>query len=225
MNLTFSGIDEFTNIDDLKKMYVEFGILLTLNPEGRNRYPSLDWISNTVGQLTCAIHICGRAARKALLYGELNDIIFKCQRIQVNGKLTEDELTSICKMFSTKKIITQHNDTNKSLYKLKIENHQILVDASGGKGILPDGWPSLNTNKLVGYAGGLNFQNIIEQNQKIKANTQKAYWLDMENGLRDENDKFSVQKATDICDLFSKNSRFTDIMQVKIDMIHTIQNL
>ena len=41
------------------------------------------------------------------------------------------------------------------MLKVKAKNHSILVDGSGGRGISPDSWPLIETDKPVGFAGGL----------------------------------------------------------------------
>lgn len=203
MNITFSGIDEFSNIDDLKTLDVEYGVLLSLSPKGRNRYPNLNWIEHCTKHLNCALHICGSEARSSFLKNDFKHIIKNCQRIQVNGKVDELELDYICKKYYDRIIITQHNEHNIPLLDLNITNHAILCDASGGRGIVPNEWPILNTEKKVGYAGGLGKDNIYGQIRKIQEIDETPAWIDMETKLRDEEDKFSFDECVSILELIN----------------------
>ena len=56
-----------------------------------------------------------------------------------------------------------------------------LFDRSGGTGLTPTLWPSYAGDALVGFAGGLNLDNVQKAIQAIDAT---KYWLDMETGIR-----------------------------------------
>jgi phosphoribosylanthranilate isomerase len=213
MNITLSGIDEKTDLKFLSSNFnysskVEFAILLSAKPDGRNRYPSLDWIREAIKtDLKFAVHLCGGDARKNALNGEYNDILKSknVDRIQVNGKVSIEELKTFCNMLYNSIIITQDCPSNKELANIPYSPHMpnnrhILIDGSGGNGIVRENWdlPShLSQCSLpIGFAGGLGPDNLSEILPKIKAN--KLYhspWVDMETKLRDENDWFDISKA------------------------------
>lgn len=210
MRITLSGIDEKTHlqriIDGIPKSYlhnVEFAILLSENPENRHRYPSLPWIEDILNlheDINFAIHLCGKLARKNALEGKYYHILWtdeNVKRIQVNGKVSVDELEQFTELFY-QQIITQHatyNNLNILTDKIGNGNHALLIDASGGKGISPSEWLAPETNKFVGFAGGLGSHNLDEELLKIKKVSKPGAWVDMESSLRDENDWFDIPKA------------------------------
>ncbi|HEY1171017.1 MAG TPA: hypothetical protein VGH19_06560 [Verrucomicrobiae bacterium] len=197
--ITLTGVDESTSADTLFRLaaHAEIGFLFTLNPEGRKRYPSLDWIrENAMNATWVALHVCGREARQMLVDPPDNcSMLFqRFQRIQVNGQVSEEELKRICAAYPLTEIITQHKG-NDALLKVPLPNHSILVDASGGRGIRPAEWTKLETYKKTGYAGGLGAENICDEWAKIRPLARIGCWLDMESKLRDANDSFSEERA------------------------------
>jgi len=201
---TLTGADERTPLAELLKLaawpHVEIGLLYTFAPEGRNRYPSLDWLHgiaprlSTVGRL--ALHVCGGRARRQLMDGELADLFRHAQRLQVNGTLQPEEVEHICSLYPGKTIITQHCTVNAALVDtIEAKNHALLVDGSGGRGVSPTAWVRPATAKAVGFAGGLGSENIIEQRPLIAAVATGQWWIDMEGRLRDSDDCFDVQRA------------------------------
>ena len=207
--ITVTGIDENTPISLLKKLDAEIGILYTATPEGRNRYPSREWITKTASQLDqVAVHICGSVARKELLNGELNTMLHEAQRIQVNGVLTIEETEHICAMFPTHTIVTQHTFKNTPLLNVKASNHALLIDASGGRGVSPEQWIRPETDKQVGFAGGLGSDNLEDQLNLISPIAKGLWWVDMEGKLR-RDDWFSGLSAKAVVNIFNewKNKR------------------
>jgi phosphoribosylanthranilate isomerase len=71
--------------------------------------------------------------------------------------------------------------------------HALLVDQSGGRGIKPEQWVRPNTSKPVGFAGGLGPNNLDAEMRKMPLRPRS--WVDMESGLRNEQDWFDVTKA------------------------------
>ena len=199
--ITVTGIDEKTDLEWFKNQSFEIGILYSATPEGRNRYPSKEWIVMAGTFLSnFAVHICGKVAREELFKGKLTELLLNAKRIQINGKVSVDEIETACDMFRGKTIITQYNDHNKPLVNVKTSNHALLVDRSGGRGISPESWETVESNrKSVGYAGGLNPENLFGQLCSMPDFT----WVDMENGIR-EDDWFSVNKVKQVLEAFNK---------------------
>ena len=194
--ITVTGPDEKTDIELLKQLNAEIGLLYASTQKRCNRYPSKEWIRYAIQNLShVAIHICGPTARKELLSGYLDNILEKVQRIQINGQISIDECQEICEIYSNKTIITQHKLNNEHLLKVKATNHTLLIDSSGGKGISPTIWSRPKTEKKVGYAGGLSAENISLELEYISKIAGSYWWVDMEEKLR-VNDYFSIELAS-----------------------------
>ncbi len=214
-SITLTGADEQTDIPLLARLDAEIGILISMNPQGRNRYPSLEWISEAVPQLPrVAIHLCGGPSRLALLHGGLDHIVRHphVQRIQINGSFEVGEVEHICQHYEDRTIITQHKEGNERLLWVKAPNHQVLIDQSGGRGIVPEHWSipraqgRLAENapkKAFGFAGGLSATNLKHQlDAMINYNpAMEWFWVDMESSLR-FHDEFYIPLATEAADAF-----------------------
>jgi hypothetical protein len=215
MNITLTGADERTPIRDLialADMGAEIGILYTHDPEGRHRYPSFEWIVNAVTSLRgrAAIHVCGGRARSIFSQGGLDDLVLShVRRIQVNGGVLPNELASLCRLYPEHTIITQHTGCNAPLVDVPAYNHALLIDGSGGRGILPGEWQRPETSKPVGFAGGLGPDTLRSQLPKIEAVATADAWVDMEGGLR-EDDWFSVNRAVRCIEIFGKHKFSTE---------------
>jgi len=197
--ITFTGVDERTNLADLPRG-VEYGVLFTVSPDGRNRYPSRKDAAAIMAAMSAAghavaLHVCGARARSELVNGQLIDLTAWTDRIQVNGRLEPWELEDICRHHAQHEIITQANDWNESLLDWECDNHAILVDASGGRGQSPSEWRRPATDKTVGFAGGLGPDNIANELRRIRAVAIGDWWIDMEGKLRAQDDWFDVGRV------------------------------
>jgi phosphoribosylanthranilate isomerase len=194
MSITVTGIDRRTPLPPLARLNAEIGILYTATPEGRPRYPDYEWIREAVRHLPrVAIHVCGSGARTHLRLGALEFIKF-AQRIQINGSPDIEEVESACALYPDKTIITQHKSGNEYLLNVNARNHAVLVDASGGKGLLPSQWERPHTEKPVGFAGGLGPDNLDDELPIILAAARDGWWIDMEGQLR-VSDWFNTDRA------------------------------
>ena len=207
--ITLTGVDERTPLDrlvQLTKTYpqVELAVLFTETPEGRNRYPSINWVAefiSAVGQ-QAAIHLCGRASVESVLDG-CYPLFQSVGRLQVNGKITEEELRQFLalpyeeteRLYGFTTVITQWSRRNTSLLDVDIRGHCLLVDTSGGRGISPELWERPITSKPVGFAGGLSYSNFHLELPKIQVVAVHPWWVDMEASLRTEDDWFSIEIA------------------------------
>jgi phosphoribosylanthranilate isomerase len=201
--ITLTGADERTSLPALNKLTsdgrgaVEIGLLYTVEPEGRHRYPSRSWLSKAAAALSgpIALHVCGSAARAQLQAQTLTDLVAHVQRIQVNGTLASQVVEQLCELYPRHIIITQHNAANDSLLQVRAANHAVLVDGSGGRGISPACWQRPQTNKAVGFAGGLGPENLKSQLPVIAKAAEGAWWVDMEQSLRTHDDWFDAAMA------------------------------
>lgn len=229
-SITLTGIDSKVDPEDLIKLSdsgAELGFLYTYDREGRNRYLNRDWAGWTQLSLAqrAALHVCGRRAYVELLqpYGapftglgnpywspvnELGalggqaNLLRSVQRIQLNGRFNVDQIEQVCELYPHHIVITQHTHLNVGLLKVRAANHALLVDGSGGTGKSPDKWVAPETDKAVGYAGGLGSDNLTRELDAIQAVARPGWWVDMENKLRTD-DWFDVTKALECVRLFN----------------------
>jgi hypothetical protein len=180
-------------------------MLYTATPEGRNRYPSLDWLADAATALSrrCALHACGRGARAKLFDGGLVAVTQHAARIQINGAIEPYALQDFCRTFRSHTLITQDTNFNKKLRFVAMENHALLMDGSGGRGISPAAWSQPATWKDVGFAGGLGPDNLASELPKIAAVARGDWWADMENNIRTD-DWFDIEKAKRACEAFAE---------------------
>lgn len=202
--ITLTGADERTDLRSLvtlaERPGVEIGLLLSLSNSG-NRYPGQQWLRFAVHQLgpRCAVHVCGSSARAALLSGSL-PWIQDAGRLQVNGAIGEEMLRTLTSRFRV--VVTQHRSgaTLASLDALGPGEHQLLVDASGGRGLTPSKWSRPETSRAVGFAGGLGPDNLAEELTRIARFARVPWWVDMETKLR-RDDWFDLPLAGQCVDL------------------------
>lgn len=213
--ITLTGADERTDLDALVHLAtdhpsVEIGLLYTATPEGRNRYPSPEWLMAAGVALKgrCAFHICGGTARRQLLSGAIDHLVGLAARIQVNGLLSDLELEMLSVAFARHDtpFITQHHDANKRHALGAHMRHCLLVDGSGGRGISPTEWLRPETEKAVGFAGGLGPDNLELELPKIAAVASGPSWVDMEGKLR-TSDWFDIGLARECAEVFDAHAR------------------
>lgn len=208
--ITFTGADDSAHIDGmiaLANLYpIEWGILFSPSRQGfEPRYPSHSFITkliNWYGDLRLSAHLCGAHSRDLLAKSStvVDHLLHHFARVQVNTPhqgIDTAALNAWAKELDTDlQPILQcrgsfpHDD-----------NVQWLFDASGGRGIAPEAWPAggWNQDALRGYAGGLNPENVAAAVAAIGANDDN-YWIDMETGVRDENNRFSLAKCRAVCE-------------------------
>ena len=200
--ITLTGADERTDVGLLAGLDAEIGLLYTATPEGRNRYPRWEWISAAAAELPRAsLHVCGRGARELLMAGVLD--VGSFQRLQVNGALEPENVEALCCLYPEHTIITQHHPRNRALLAVEADNHAVLIDGSGGRGISPDGWEPPVTGKACGFAGGLGPDNLASEGAAICAVARPGWWADMEGKLRVD-DWFSTELAAECVTVFRR---------------------
>jgi len=220
--ITFTGIDEKTDIAALKEIQkeypmVEWGMLTSYHwGENGNRYPNPRLTRNLIGTgLNLSLHLCGKAAIDAA-NGQWNHIeglvrhnlsLFK--RIQLNIAEKEDTPTTCCLPPYIKQeiIIQQRSIQEIGLYKRTMihspyyDYFSVLLDASGGRG-KDTPIEVLKTKNHVGYAGGINPDNVAEKLSYLFNEVKEGtFWIDMESGVRTDDwvDLDKVVKVLEIC--------------------------
>jgi hypothetical protein len=82
--------------------------------------------------------------------------------------------------------------------------HMVLHDASGGRGTQMDALNKPIAGVLNGYAGGINPSNVISTLESLDTHIGQGYiWIDMESGVRDQNDAIDMAAVTSVLDQVS----------------------
>ena len=219
-HITFTGIDWKTDINELYEIqkqypYVEWGVLVSKNWQTNgNRYFNPNFLDSLDNTLNLSAHMCGSIAREAV-NGNLelfrtwaNGFGYLFRRCQLNvagskSNPTKFEYKGDIGDYFEEVILQQKGVNDCDLFlNCNMNRHiSVLLDASGGNGIDTD-IELLNLPVKVGYAGGINADNVAEKLTYLDKNCKTPYWIDMESGVR-TNDWFDldkVKKVLEICD-------------------------
>ena len=215
---TLTGVDAHTDLDrvwDLSRRYpfAEWGVLYSPGRAGMGRYPNIAWLERTLLPRLAAktgprfaLHLCGGAVGEFLNdEGTAARLAADFPRIQVNLRNGREQAALLCEALRRhpdKTLITQHNLGNLLLHRdlSGFPNYAVLFDSSGGHGILRNGWSAPLTHETrtlaCGYAGGLGPEILATDLPRIRdAARGQPYWIDMESRLRDEHDRFDLDRA------------------------------
>lgn len=207
---------------------IEWGILWYPQKMGQQRYPTKRWIKDFLKNKTdnthTSLHICGIDAQNfgyKVLESQIWDYISYTDRIQLNFGKMNWNLDAVVAFLQHGKydfryavnlyhaqspgkyVIIQANKENRILNACLEDESAIefLFDESRGNGksivSLPEPYPL----KYNGYAGGISPDNvaaIVKQlNQKYPDFGE--YWIDMETGIRTDNE-FDLTKVKTVLD-------------------------
>lgn len=217
--VTITGADD--SIDpqalldlSLQYSFVEWGILLSKDKSGVERYPSQKWrdelfrLWNKNNNLHLSGHICGKWVRD-IIKGQwcLDEIpgqeMFSRFQLNFSPYICDSfkghswsAINSFVKgfdspdlyfrqfIFQTNSFTGIHDDLMRKTLADEIDAVW-LFDVSGGRGVLPEEWIKPQACNYAGFAGGLNPENICEQLKKIeKLNNGRPFWIDVESGVR-----------------------------------------
>lgn len=222
-HITFTGIDAKTDIQDLIDIQhefpiAEFGVLTSYHwNENGNRYLNPAFLRILYagnGELNLALHICGSAAHDAAV-GDWDKIdrhlfyklsLFK--RIQLNvANRTDNPWHVWAPPYSYQELIVQQHDAENITLYTETRNYNysevsVLLDASGGQGI-DTPIRILKTHGKVGYAGGINPDNVADKLTYLFENVHDGeFWIDMESGVRTDDwfDTAKVRRVLEICE-------------------------
>ena len=202
-HITFTGVDIHTDLKALKEIqneypYVEWGILMSknwrengpryFNPEGLLKLRRRD--------LNLSCHLCGSVARDVVRNSWVGAFNLTCgrfkmfQRCQINvsGQQSSERTQFVrTPVFLHELIIQQKSDAELTIFNAINDrrNISVLLDASGGRGIDTPIKPLNIPGLKVGYAGGINPENVAEKLSFLMENEQVGeFWIDMESGVR-----------------------------------------
>jgi len=166
-----------------------------------------------------SLHLCGGAARvfafepepmdsssDAQILQTLFPIISKFDRVQLNLSKNLDNFNYYKLVYLFKNMINSYCDNyilqvglgSSSIFNIiKTELNSInsevnllpFLDVSGGKGLEGKWKLDFDYSDLCGFAGGINSDNVTRIIQEIKNNNRNPFWIDMESGIR-TNDEF-----------------------------------
>lgn len=208
--ITFTGVDLWTNPEEaqeIARIYpVEFGILV--GDRKSPRFPDLTKLPEYDHGMKLACHFCGSLAQEILYAnfyraGEIlteRNIFF--ERAQINSRNTPID-QNILQMFAEAfdlQIIVQTRDTEIDLTNQAREFPDVktLFDQSGGRGDAPAKWP-VTKGHYMGFAGGIgphNVKAVLESLPHVG-----PFWIDMETHVRDNNDRFDLNKVREVCEI------------------------
>jgi hypothetical protein len=202
--ITFTGVDDETDPAGLVQLAddypVEFGLLFSPKRQGKEpRYPKLStiaWLTEEL-PLRWAAHLCGDDARAWLYEDRCEHDLRHFRRVQINTADPNIQPSLIGNQAAKRNVraILQCRGAFP-----RVASVDVLYDASGGRGISPVGWPFASKTTFCGYAGGLNPANVAAAVADIGAQDGLVYWIDMESGVRDERDRFSLEKCRAVCE-------------------------
>lgn len=212
--ITFTGLDAHTDLRRAvfltSRFPIEWGVLFSKTRQGLEpRYPdgetqSRIWWSPLLGngRKDClgslSAHLCGQHARD-VMEGRAPSIpvdLHYCRRVQMNHP--EPNPTAIRTFVAGwAPNLSGIAQTKADTFPSSARRVQWLFDRSGGTGQRPGAWPRHpDGDRLVGYAGGIGPDNVLEVLGQIGATG--PYWIDMESGVRTD-DWLDLDKVEAVC--------------------------
>jgi len=233
--VTITGAGDATSVEALADLsgeygFVEWGILVSNQPDRGRRFPGPGWIEQFAAMASarkCQVstHVCGPWVRQILEgtihWDELPVCVGVSERLQINAHSEPPaSATGLLKSlggFHQEFIFPWDDPRNSRNHHLalaaKAAGHKtaVLFDGSGGTGTLPASWPAPAREFWCGYAGGLGPHNVVAEVRKIERVCNQPYWIDMERRVRTNDDRLdltavrSVLKA--VADLLGPDGR------------------
>lgn len=201
--ITFTGVDADTDPAGLVLLAddypVEFGILFSPKRQGvEPRYPELskvDWFTEEL-PLAWAAHLCGQDARDWIDSDLCQHDLSGFQRVQINTANPHIQPSGIGNSAAKRNLraILQCRGEFP-----RVASVDVLYDLSGGRGVVATDWPVAVNTTLCGYAGGLGPENVAHAVRVISTKASR-YWIDMESGVRDDQDRFDLNKCRAVCE-------------------------
>ena len=187
--------------------FVEWGFLFSAKRAGTQRYPSNPWIGELQGLaessgMNLSAHLCGADARRL----QTSDawVPFRgFQRYQINGY--ESPVPRIVRLAASPRVefILQARDeaslalVGQDARSIGYRSASVLFDPSGGRGVEPFKWPVPPYLVRMGYAGGIKPETVIEVLKDIGP-IDYPFWIDMESGVRDAEDRFDLARVRSV---------------------------
>lgn len=224
--VTITGADDSIHPQDLLDLqnefpFVEWAILFSTKRTGTPRYPSGHWIDSLFDLsdkfLGLSAHLCGDYARAILLGDDsfLQLTKSKFNRVQINHNFAKspmefNKLYDVIMDWPEFDFIMQKNKANgiacHYIEKQLFGNVNFLYDSSGGRGTKIDSLGLPFNHNYTGYSGGLNPENVEAEMLRINKFVEDTnVWIDMETGVRSDDDKlFDLKKVRTVLEIADK---------------------
>jgi hypothetical protein len=203
--VTFTGVDEHTPIEGMaalsKRYPIEWGVLFSPSRQGSGRYPPLNFVGRLIHSghlMRLSAHLCGGHSRDVIQRGASDVDGFVAdgfERAQINSADTSIDAHRVLAWADQVEVmpILQCRGDGFPV----ATNVRWLFDESGGRGIAPTRWPQGHATATCGYAGGITPENVKDA---VAAMPAVDFWIDMESGVRDEADRFSLERCLAVCE-------------------------
>lgn len=225
--VTLTGVDEQTDLARLLDLsvqhpFVEWAVLYDPRLAGTSpRHPSLAFLARFAEfckehDLHSALHLCGPIVQELAQMSDLDSrkhpVMLLAQsfgRVQLNvnlrrSKISDSDLESLCSEIrhseQLTRVILQHHSGNASFTSRHLNHNEfdILLDESGGCGVVPDAWPDITWQHVfrIGFAGGIGpdtLQQVLDGLRKLPL--RHPFWVDMESGVRNAQDLLDLDKC------------------------------
>ena len=203
---------------------MEFGFLHSSNWQRNDaiRHPNpIEMKRLFDSNVNYSLHLCGGFTTDALT-GEFDELrknlgkqldCFTRMQLNLVGKRPKEKYSIHSVNQTIKQIIIQTRNVNSMQMFSHLTNHYLrtkpeincvpLFDLSGGRGIHTD--ISLDSfifdENYFGIAGGINPNNCVKTVEDILTfdPIERSFWIDMETGVRDNQDRFSTEACYEVC--------------------------
>lgn len=223
--VTFTGIDERTDLKRLAKLqleypFAEFGVLFSYDwKENGRRFPDPAILPKLAGlDLKLSAHFCGQSAidlangkkfKTISLCGGYLDIFRRCQlNLRADGMF--GSLRKMKPLLHIEEVIIQMHTPEICRQFLNGERPKksaYLLDASGGAGIDTPVQVVTFPGVHIGYAGGIGPDNVEGKLRTLlEYDSCERFWIDMETRVRTDEwmDLDKVEQVLEICDAVRK---------------------
>lgn len=208
--ITFTGADEQTDLGRmhaLSETYpIEWGILFSPKRQGSDpRYPPMTFVRQLIKHGAwprLAAHLCGDHTLHVIdghaIPADLDEmLLYHFGRAQINGAPVH-AAKNVVAWARCRNVVPIMQCADGWPAELDVE---WLYDKSGGRGRVPASWPAHSpATRRIGFAGGLDPDNIAQHVEAIAGSRDITFWLDMESGVRDDDNRFSLDKCQAVCE-------------------------
>jgi hypothetical protein len=221
---SLTGVDETTALVELVAVsdlypFVEWGFMYSPKRQGgRGRYPSVTRLRRAFKELPSmvrvALHVGGNGVPQlldgeAVVSGLFEQIRTRGGRVQLDleaggGEVDVAKLRAFMLGRPGVTFITPHNNDTAPITAAlaDVANHAILFDVSLGRGLAPEVWPAPLPAVRCGYAGNLGPEQLARALPRIyEAAGSTEFWIDMQERLRDPEDRFDMHAARNCLDI------------------------
>ena len=157
-----------------------------------------------------AAHLCGPIAREVATLGRFSSdglvrtaleaflLARVFNRVQVNARSDQYRMNALAMFCAINRVQVVAQARGPAFPADDVVSW--LHDESGGRGSTPAYYPTADESAFVGYAGGINPDNVLSVIEKVSEVCRGAYWIDMESGVREGGDRFDIAACRSVCE-------------------------